>query len=72
MYELSFNYFKKDTVNNTIERINDRDTNGNKASFMKQQREEYFSDQNLSQYRNTGVYSEINTSGAVHSTARGR
>ena len=72
MYELSFNYFKKDTVNNTIERINDRDTNGNKASFMKQQREEYFSDQNLSQYRNTGVYSELNTSGATQSSARGR
>ena len=63
---------KLDTVNNTIDRINDRDTNGNKASFMKQQREEYFSDQNLSQYRNTGVYSELNTSGATQSTARGR
>ena len=63
---------KIDTVNNTIDRINDRDTNGNKASFMKQQREEYFSDQNLSQYRNTGVYSELNTSGATHSSVRGR
>ena len=63
---------KIDTVNNTIDRINDRDTNGNKANFLKQQRDDYFSDQNLSQYRNTGVYSEINTSGATHSTTRGR
>ena len=69
-------------MNNTIERINERDTNGNKATnFIKQTREGYYSDHSLTPYRNTGLssnfmnltHSELDSATSNHqSTTRGR
>ena len=69
----------EDTVNNTIERISERE--GNKSSnIMKSSREGYFSPSSVSPYRNSGIasnflgmsHSEMSGSPAVsHSPARG-